>query len=109
MTVEEIRGKIKEYSLVLLKKGAKYHGHDEEVQRQNQAAHLSYLMELRANGVIALVGPVMDGADIVGMSVFNISDKEAVKALVENDPGVIAERFSYEILTWFGFPGDVLG
>jgi len=109
MTTEEIRAKIKEYSLVLLKKGPKYHTFDAELQQQNQAAHLNYLMELRVNGLIALTGPVMDGGDIIGMAVYNIADKQAVKALLENDPGIVAERFTYELLTWFGFPGDKLG
>jgi hypothetical protein len=56
-----------------------------------------------------LVGPVMDGGDVVGMSVYNVSDKEAVKELVENDPGVVAERFTYQLAAWFSFPGDALG
>ncbi len=109
MGIDDIHNKTKEYCLVLLKKGPEYNMPDEEVQQQNQAAHLSYLAELKANGLLALTGPVMHGGHIIEMAVYNIADKQTVKALLENDPGVAAQRFTYELLTWFSIPGDSLG
>ena len=55
-----------------------------------------------------MVGPVTDEANIKGLSIFNLQDKEQVKMYVESDPAVKSGHFSYNINKWFGLPGDSL-
>jgi hypothetical protein len=62
---------------------------------------------LRAHGVLAIVCPVVDGSDQNGIYVFNASIEE-VRKLMEEDPGVKAGAFTYELHACRGFPGQCL-
>ena len=109
MTIEEIIAKGKQYTMVLLKKGANYDNMEPGDLRQNQMAHLEHLFSLRDKGILAINGPVTDEYDIVGVSIYNSANKKEVELYVTNDPGVKAGRFVYEIYSWFSIPGDKLG
>jgi uncharacterized protein YciI len=76
----------------------------EQIQRE----HLRYLFRLKAEGKLLINGPVMDDPDLKGMGIFNITDKDEVKRLSDEDPAVKAGRLVYEIYHWFGLPGDCL-
>jgi hypothetical protein len=62
---------------------------------------------LRADGLLAVVCPVADDGDVSGISIFNASVEETVK-LMDEDPGVMAGIFVYEVHACRGFPGDSL-
>jgi len=62
---------------------------------------------LRAEGVLAIVCPVTDGGELRGVSIFNASVDE-VRKIMDEDPGVKAGIFRYELHTCHGFPGDSL-
>jgi uncharacterized protein YciI len=109
MTIEEIIAKGKQYTLVLLKKGANYDNMEPDILRENHMAHLQHLFSLRDQGILAINGPVTDECDIVGVSIYNSADKKEVESYVIDDPGVKAGRFDYEIYSWFSIPGDKLG
>lgn len=100
---------VRPYTLVLLKKGPAYQ--DQASRTPEQAAivwnHGRRNMALNAAGKMALVGPVAGGGDLVGLCVFAVPQAEA-RALMDEDGGVQAGVFVYEIVTWFGFPGDGL-
>ena len=64
-------------------------------------------MQLHAEGKMALVGPIAGGGELVGISVFSISEPEA-RALMDADPAVQAGLFVCDYVTWFGVPGDGL-
>ncbi len=62
---------------------------------------------LRADGVLSIVCPVSDGSDVSGIGIFNTNIEEAQK-IMDEDPGVKAGVFIYEIHACRGFPGDNL-
>ena len=73
-----------------------------------QIEHLRHLFSLRAEGKLLINGPVMDDSDLRGIGIFNITDQEEVKKLLDADSAVKAGRLRYEIHPWFGIPGDAL-
>ncbi|VVB86791.1 Uncharacterised protein [uncultured archaeon] len=62
---------------------------------------------LRAEGVLSIVCPVIDGSEIKGVGIFDASIEET-KRIMDEDPGVKAEAFVYELHACRGFPGDCL-
>jgi uncharacterized protein YciI len=55
---------------------------------------------LRAEGVLSIVCPISDGSDVAGIGIFKASVEE-VKSIMDEDPGVKAGVFVYEILSQF--------
>jgi len=112
ITDEYMRGRMaaaRAYTLVLLKKGPAYETPDVRSAQQKAVVweHVRRNMRLKKEGTMALVGPLAGGGDIVGISVFTVPER-AAKALMEEDPGVDAGIFTYEIATWHEVPGSGL-
>jgi hypothetical protein len=63
--------------------------------------------QLRADGMLSIVCPVVDGGDIKGVAIFNASVEET-QVIMDGDPGVQAGIFLYEAHVCRGFPGDSL-
>jgi hypothetical protein len=63
--------------------------------------------ELRAAGMLSIVCPIRDGSDVSGIGIFNAS-LEGVKKIMDEDPGVQAGVFVYEVHACRSFPGDRL-
>ena len=59
---------------------------------------------LLAEGLMPIVCPVTDGGDVAGIGVF-ITGIEETKKIMDEDPGVKAGIFVYEVHTCRGFPG----
>jgi uncharacterized protein YciI len=97
----------KQYCISLLKSGPNRNQPRAEAE-QLQMEHLRYLFQLRAEGKLLINGPVTDDPDLRGIAIYNTSDKEEVKRLLDGDPAVRAGRDMHEIHSWFGFPGDAL-
>lgn len=94
----------KTYSLMILRDGPNATapdapGHVWEHGRRNFA--------LRAAGSLAVVLPVLDSSDVCGVGVFAATVEETV-AIMNDDPGVRAGVFTFEVHPCLGFPGDVL-
>ena len=62
---------------------------------------------LRADGVLAIVCPVADGSEVNGLGIFTTSAEETTR-IMDEDPGVKAGVFVYEIHPCRGFPGSSL-
>jgi hypothetical protein len=62
---------------------------------------------LRADGVLPIVCPVNDGTDLSGVGIFTTSVDET-KKIMDDDPGVKAGVFTYEVHACRGFPGSSL-
>lgn len=62
---------------------------------------------LRADGLLSIVCPVSDGSDVSGIGIFNASAEET-KKIMDEDPGVQAGIFVYELHVCRSFPGDSL-
>lgn len=94
----------KNYTVVILKSGPAYHQPDAkkiiwEHGRRNFA--------LRAEGLLSVVCPVMDVSEVRGIGIFN-ADEAKTKAVMDEDPGVVAGVFVYETHPCRSFPGDSL-
>ena len=98
----------KPYSVVILKKGPKFGPLSE-----NDAApgivweHGRRNFGLRDDGVLAVVLPVTDDSDFCGIGVFAATVDDTT-AIMDDDPGVAAGVFTYEVHPCRGFPGDSL-
>ncbi len=100
----EMRQKSATYTMVVLKQGPTYHDPEAssiiwEHGRRNFA--------LRANGVLAVVCPVLDDTDTCGFGIFAASEEDTA-SIMEGDPGVAAGVFTYELHPVRSFPGDAL-
>ncbi|HEX6500146.1 MAG TPA: YciI family protein [Micromonosporaceae bacterium] len=62
---------------------------------------------LRAQGLMNIVCPVNDGSPFHGVAIFDASLDEA-RRIMDDDPGVRAGLFRYELHPTLGFPGDRL-
>lgn len=94
----------KTYSLMILRTGPKWNlpGMDKIIWEHGRRN-----FQLRADGRLAIVCPVIDGGDIKGMGIFDLSPEE-VKKIMDEDPGVQAGIFEYEVHPCRSFPGDAL-
>ena len=102
--MQEQLGRTREYAVVLLQASDQYgrEGSDAviwEHGRRNFA--------LRADGRLAIVCPVRDGSGVDGIGIFNL-DAEQTRAVMDDDPGVSAGIFVYDIHRCRSFPGDSL-
>jgi hypothetical protein len=94
----------KTYSLVILKVGPKRYepGADKivwEHARRNFALH--------ADGMLAIVCRVTDESDVRGIGLFT-TGLEETRQIMDDDPGVRAGLFVYELHVCQGFPGQSL-
>ena len=105
-----IRGKLstgKQYLLFLYLSGPNRIQSASESEKLQQE-HLRYLFKLREEGKLILNGPVTDEVPLRGIGVFNFTDREEAKRLLDDDPAVKAGGLTYEVYSWFGLPGDSL-
>jgi hypothetical protein len=94
----------KSYSVVILRKTEKYQepGMDKIVWEHGRRN-----FQLREAGLLSIVCPIADGSDISGVGIFNATPEET-KKLYDDDPGVKAGIFTFEVHSCRGFPGDSL-
>jgi YCII-related domain len=100
---------VRAYTSVFLKKGPEYQPQTARSPEQAKIVreHGRRNMKLSAEGKMPLVGPLAGGGEIVGLCVFSVPEDEA-RALMDADGAVQAGIFVYDVVTWFGFPGDML-
>ena len=102
--MRQMLGISRNYCILILKAGPKKR---EEGSEKLIWEHGRRNFELRASGVLSIVCPVNDGSEISGIGIFNVSPAE-VKKIMDEDPGVKAGIFVYEIHACRSFPGDSL-
>ena len=107
ITDEFMRQKLtvaKDYSLMILRVGVKWHqpGRDHIIWEHGRRN-----FQLREEKLISIICPVIDGSQVKGICIFN-ADTEETKRLMNDDPGVKAGVFTYEVHPCRGFPGDSL-
>jgi hypothetical protein len=102
--MREMRAKTRTYTAVLLKAAAGYGapGADKIIWEHGRRNY-----SLRADGVLAIVCPVADDSDLCGVSIFDASAEETAR-IMDDDPGVKAGVFTYEVHPVRSFPGDRL-
>jgi hypothetical protein len=62
---------------------------------------------LRVDGVLSIICRVADDSDVRGIGIYNATEDET-RAIMDEDPGVRAGIFTYEVHQGRGFPGDRL-
>lgn len=92
------------YCIVILKAGPKKH---EPGAEKIIWEHGRRNFALRAEGVMPIVCPINDGSDVSGIGIFTTSVEETRK-IMDEDPGVQAGVFVYELHACRGFPGASL-
>ena len=102
--MREMLGGTKSYTAVILRATPKL------ADPETQAIvweHARRNFQLRADGVLRIVCPVRDGSDVSGIGIFDASEEET-RRIMDDDPGVRARIFTYQIHATRGFPGDSL-
>ena len=102
--MREMLGKSREYSIVLLKQAP---GRKEDRANPIVWEHARRNFALRAEGVLAIVCPIVDGSEWAGIGIFDAS-LERTREIMDADPGVQAGIFTYEVHPGRSFPGDAL-
>lgn len=92
---------MKKYVMAFLKAGPNQN-QDSAAAAQLQRAHLDNIFRLADEGKLAVAGPFLDGGDLKGVYIFNVSTIEEAKALTETDPAIKAGRFVMELHPWYG-------
>jgi hypothetical protein len=102
--MQQMMTKTRNYTIAILKAGP---NKNEDGAEKIIWEHGRRNFELRADGVLAIVCPVGDDSDVCGLDIFNASTEE-VQKIMDEDPGVKAGVFVYEIHPCRSFPGDSL-
>jgi uncharacterized protein YciI len=92
---------MKQYVMAFLKAGPN-RSIDEAEAMEIQRAHLNNIRRMAEEGDLVLAGPFMDGGDIRGIYIFNVTTVEEAKALTETDPAIRAGRLEMELHPWYG-------
>ena len=100
---------VRPYTVVLLKKGPAYAPPETRPADQGRIVreHGRRNMGLQAEGKLAIVGPLGGGGEFVGLYVFTVPPDD-VRTIMDTDPAYTAQIFTYEVMTFYGFPGDSL-
>lgn len=102
--MKEMAQKTKPYTVMILHKTKRANdpGAERIIWEHGRRNH-----KLRREGILLIVCPVRDESDISGIGVFSTSVEET-KKICDEDPGVKAGIFTYEIHASRSFPGDCL-
>jgi hypothetical protein len=92
------------YSVVILKAGPNY-GSPEAATIIWEHGRRNF--SLRADGLLAIVCPVRDDTDVCGIGIFT-TDEDQTREIMDDDPGVRAGVFTYDVHPCRSFPGDSL-
>jgi len=102
--IREMLQNSKPYTLVILRKTPKSEerGADKIVWEHGRRN-----FELRSDGKLCVACPVRDESDVSGIGIFS-TDVNATREIMDEDPGVKAGIFVYEVHATRSFPGDAL-
>lgn len=80
----------------------------EEEENALQDAHMAHLAKLHDEGVLLAAGPLLGASDrdLRGLEIY-AGTPEQVKALADQDPGVLAGRYTHRFLPWM-VPGGAM-
>jgi hypothetical protein len=102
--MKQMMGQTKSYCVVLLRAGPNRNmeGVDKIIWE-----HVRRNYSLREDKVMPIVCPVNDGSGFHGVGIMDATGEEA-KRIIDEDPGVKACVFVYELHPCRSFPGDCL-
>lgn len=100
----KLRSQAKSYSVIILRRTEKY---KEPGAEKIVWEHGKRNFQLRADGFLSIVCAIRDDSDVSGVGIFNASPEET-KKIYNDDPGVKAGIFTFEVHPCISFPGDAL-
>jgi hypothetical protein len=103
--MQHMLDKSRPYSVIVLRLGP---AKDDPDFKKIVWEHGRRNFQLRAEGKLCIVCPVRDESDVAGFGIF-ATDPEETKRIMDDDPGVRAGIFTYEVHPCISFPGDALG
>jgi hypothetical protein len=102
--MKEMLTRTQNYCVIILKAGPNRNtdGADKVIWE-----HVRRNFSLRADGTMPIVCPINDGSPTHGVGIMDVTIDEA-RRLMDEDPGVKAGIFVYEVHPCRSFPGDRL-
>ncbi|HLZ24312.1 MAG TPA: YciI family protein, partial [Ktedonobacterales bacterium] len=91
---------LRTYYICLLRKGPAWTAEESPELGALQARHIAHTRELMNAGATIAAGPVDDGSDIRGFSIFRTATLEEARTHAEADPAVRIGRFVVELHPW---------
>ena len=88
------------YYICLLLKGPNWTADESPELERLQAQHMAHISHLMETGAKLAAGPVRDGSDLRGFSIFLSATLDEARALAEDDPAVRAGRLIVELHPW---------
>jgi len=102
--MQEMLSKTKPYTVMILHKTPRFGGPGtDKIVREHGRRNF----ELRRDGKLCIICPIRDDSDVAGFGVFTTSLEET-RRIYDEDPGVKAGIFTYEVHATRSFPGDTL-
>lgn len=92
---------MRQYVMAFLKAGPN-RSQDSLEAAQLQRAHLDNIGRLAEEGKLSLAGPFLDGGELRGIYIFNVSTIEEARKLTETDPAIQQGRLVMELHPWYG-------
>lgn len=115
MTAEPGTIQLETYEMVLLRHTRGYAGFADADRERIFGQHFAYVMDLVTSGRQLAAGPVRDSPaedeNICGFGLFQQGSLDAVRELMDGDPGVSQGLYCYDVMTWqtptgrISFPG----
>jgi hypothetical protein len=102
--MQEMLGKTKAYTVVILHRTFKS---NEPSAAAVIREHGRRNFELRRDGKLLIICPIRDESNVSGIGVFSTSPEET-RGIYDDDPGVKAGIFTFEVHQTRSFPGDTL-
>ena len=103
----EKKWEMKQYFLVLLKRGPVRDQDSIEVEKL-QKAHIANIERLYNEGKMDIAGPIGAEGDLRGIFIINASSFEEAKSLCDTDPMIKIGRLVAEIYPWWAGKGSIL-
>ena len=95
---------MKQYVMAFLKAGPN-RSQDSLTRANLQSAHLANISRLAEEGKLLVAGPFLDGGEVRGIYIFNVTNIEEAKKLTETDPAIQAGSLVMELRPWYGSAG----
>jgi uncharacterized protein len=99
------------YELVLLRRTRQYGDFDEESRERIFREHLRHTLSMVASGQQLAAGPITDSpaADeqLCGFGLFQQGSLDAVRRMMDADPGVQQGLYTFDVMTWRTPAGSV--
>lgn len=93
---------MKTFVMAFLKIGDEVEKYSAEERAEIQKGHMANIQKLAASGKLILAGPFIEGEELRGIFLFNVSTLEEAREMTATDPAVQAGVLSMELIKWYG-------